>query len=196
MQNYPNYGPPNQPSAYGQYPPPQPMYQPPVQPSGVPIDAEIQRIQFQIEQCRLQLSGVNASMASTRAHYSQHHVHGGGKAGHFVRGMQRAGKDGRLASMQPHKEQLQQQKLALEQQLSHLKMLKAQGITHVQPSNAPRPSGGPTSFGLMNLVYFLFIGCWLGFCWLCIAIVFLIIPGTQQTGQQMLRNTGKAFFLT
>lgn len=179
--------PPNQP-AYGS---PQPMYQ---QPSGIPIDAEIQRLQLQIEQCRIQLSGVNSQMSATRAHYSQHHVHGGGQFGHLVRGAQRSGKDAALRKQQPHKEQLQRQKLALEQQLLHLRSLKAQGVAFVQPSSVAMPSARG-SFGLMNLLYFVFVGSWLGFCWLFLAIVLAVIPGTQSTGQQMLRNTGKVFFL-
>jgi hypothetical protein len=101
------------------------------QPMGTPIDAEIQRVKMEIEQRRLQLSQVNANMSNIRAHYQQKHVHGGGQLGSFVRGVQRSTKDAQLKKQQPIKERLQREKLALEQQLSKLKMLKAQGITHI-----------------------------------------------------------------
>jgi hypothetical protein len=100
-------------------------------PTGTPIDVEIQQVKLAIQQKGLQLKQINANMASIRSQYSQHHVHGGGKLGGFVRGAQRSGKDHALAKQQPAKEKLQREKLALEQQLSHLKMLKAQGVTHI-----------------------------------------------------------------
>lgn len=101
------------------------------QPMGTPIDVEIQRVKMEIEQRRLQLSQVNANMSNIRAHYQQKHVHGGGQFGGVVRDIQRSNKDARLKKQQPIKERLQREKLTLEQQLSNLKMLKAQGITHI-----------------------------------------------------------------
>ncbi len=110
--------------------------QPPVQ-TGIPIDAEIQRIKMEIEQRRLQLSQINTHMANIRSHYQQRHVHGGGKVGGFVRTVQRSSKDAELRKQQPVKERLQREKLALEQQLGQLKLLKSQGTTHlVQPRKA------------------------------------------------------------
>jgi len=101
------------------------------QPAGTPIDAKINQVKMEIEQRRLQLSQVNANMSSARAHYSQKHVHGGGKFGGFIRDVQRSNKDSMLKKQQPLKERLHREKLVLEQQLSNLKMLKAQGITHI-----------------------------------------------------------------
>jgi len=49
----------------------------------------------------------------------------------MIGAMQRGGKDGKLRKQQPVKEQLQREKLALEQQLANLKTLKAQGMTHI-----------------------------------------------------------------
>jgi archaellum component FlaC len=98
---------------------------------GVPIDTEIERIKLEIEQVRLQLRQVSANMSSVRSHYQQGHIHGGGKVGGFVRAVQRSGKDASLRKQQPVKEQLQQEKLALEQQLNRLKILKTQGTTHI-----------------------------------------------------------------
>ncbi len=102
-------------------------------PIGIPIDAEIQRIKMEIEQLRLQLSQVNANMTNIRSHYQQSHMHGGGKVGSFVRAVQRSDKDAKLKKQQPMKERLQREKLALEQQLGQLKILKAQGTTHIMP---------------------------------------------------------------
>jgi hypothetical protein len=73
-------------------------------------------------------------MANVRSHYQQRHVHGGGSFGSLVRGAQRHGKDAKLRKQQPAKERLQQEKLALERQLSQLKTLKAQGTTHITSS--------------------------------------------------------------
>lgn len=108
--------------------------QAPAQPAGVPIDAEIQRVKLEIEQRRLQLRQVGTNMANIRSHYQQSHVHGGGKLGGVVRDMQRSGKDAKLRKQQPVKERLHREKLALEQELNHLKILKAQGITHITRS--------------------------------------------------------------
>ncbi len=101
-------------------------------PMGVPIDSEIQRVKMEIEQRRLQLKQVNATMSNIRSHYQQGHVHGGGKLGSFVRSVQRSGKDSKLRKQQPVKERLQREKLSLEQRLNELKILKAQGITHIK----------------------------------------------------------------
>ncbi len=102
-------------------------------PRDIPIDAEIQRIKLEIEQRRLQLSQVNADMATIRSHYQQSHLHGGGKVVGFVRTWQQSDKDAQLRKLQPVKEQLQREKLALEQQLNQLKIRKAQGTTHITP---------------------------------------------------------------
>jgi hypothetical protein len=102
-------------------------------PIGIPIHTEIQRIKMEIEQRRLQLSQINAEMTNIRSHYQQRHVHGGGKVGSFVRTLQRADTDAKLRKEQPVKERLQQEKLELEQQLNQLKILKAQGTTHIMP---------------------------------------------------------------
>ncbi len=107
------------------------MRSPMQQPVGTPIDAEIKQVKMEIEQRRLQINQVNANMSNVRAHYQQKHVHGGGKFGSFVRGVQRSSKDAELKKQQPAKERLQREKLALEQQLSKLKLLKAQGVTHI-----------------------------------------------------------------
>jgi hypothetical protein len=123
---------PPQPILYQQPPQAMPMQPPPqIAPAGTPIDIEIQQVKLAIRQKGLQLKQTNANMASIRSQYSQHHVHGGGKLGGFVRGAQRSGKDHALARQQPAKEKLQREKLALEQQLAHLKALKAQGVTHI-----------------------------------------------------------------
>jgi septation ring formation regulator EzrA len=97
----------------------------------IPIDPEIQRVKGLLDQVKLNLKQVNANMSAIRAQYSQHHVHGGGKLGGFVRGVQRSGKDHALAKLQPTKNNLTQQKINLENQLAQLKALKAQGKTHV-----------------------------------------------------------------
>jgi hypothetical protein len=96
------------------------------------IDIVILEVKALLDECRLQLRQVNTEMASARAHYQQGHVHGGGKVGGFFRTWQRIGKDARLASYQPVKENLQRRKLRLEQQLSRLKVFKAQGTKYVQ----------------------------------------------------------------
>lgn len=97
----------------------------------IPIDEEIKRVKVEIEKRRLQLKQVNTGMANTRAHYQQGHLRGGGKVGGFIRLFQGASKDAKLKKQQPVKEQLQKEKQALEEQLSNLKILKLQGITHV-----------------------------------------------------------------
>jgi hypothetical protein len=106
------------------------MFGKPQQPP-IPIDQEIQDVKAALDQVKLNLKQVNANMSAIRAQYSQHHVHGGGKLGGFVRGAQRSGKDHALAKQQPVKNSLTQQKLQLEQQLTHLKALKAQGVTYI-----------------------------------------------------------------
>jgi len=99
----------------------------------VPIDLEIARVKQEIEQKRLQLRQVKSEMANIRAHYSQSvHMHGGGTVGKLVRAAQHGAKNGRLKSHQGNKERLEREKLALDQQLNQLKVLKAQGTTHVK----------------------------------------------------------------
>jgi hypothetical protein len=112
---------------------PQQVQAPQTQSAGIPIDAEIQRVKLEVEQRRLHLREVSANMANIRSQYQQGHVHGGGKLGGFVRDVQRSGEDAKLRKQQPLKERLQREKLALEQQLSQLKLLKAQGVTHITP---------------------------------------------------------------
>jgi hypothetical protein len=113
------------------------QYRPP-RPGEVPIDVQIQQVKAAIEQKRLELRAVNTNMSAIRARYQQHHVHGGGKFGGFVRDIQRGSKDGRLSKLEPSKEKLQREKLFLEQHLAHLKALKAQGVTHVIPPKEMR----------------------------------------------------------
>lgn len=96
------------------------------------IEAEIQRVKLEIEQNRLLLRQVNTTMASIRAHYQQEPAHGRTLwLGKSKREIQRSRKDADLQKHQPVKEKLQQEKLTLEQYLSQLKLLKAQGVTHI-----------------------------------------------------------------
>lgn len=167
-------------------------------PMGIPIGAEIQRVKMEIEQRRLQLGQVNAFISSVHAHYQQNHVHGGGQFGGFVRAVQQSSKDAELRQQQPIKERLQQEKIVLGQQLSRLKLLKAQGITHVNQMPPVQADVTPTkqsgNAGLRAL-WFIFLGWWVGFYWIPIAVALYRVPQWQSIGQRMLRHTKKVFFL-
>ena len=96
-------------------------------PQTLPIDMEIERAKFGIEQRRLELREVNMNMSNQRAHYQQSHV--GGFAGQ----LQRGSKNAQLKKSQPEKEKLQQEKLLLEKHLIQLQLLKSQGATRASP---------------------------------------------------------------
>jgi hypothetical protein len=100
-------------------------------PEIVPIESETQRLQFEIEQRRLELRQVNTTMANARAHYEQTRWRGGGDINRIVRASQKGRELGTLKRQQPMKEQLQQEKLALEQRLQQLNVLKSQGSTTI-----------------------------------------------------------------
>lgn len=96
-------------------------------PQTIPVDREIQRTKFALEQCTLNLRQVNMNMSSTRAHYQQAHLHG------LIGDFQRGSKNANLRKNQPVKEQLQQRKLTLEKHLSQVQFQKSQGVTQVTP---------------------------------------------------------------
>ncbi len=97
------------------------------QPPHIPIDEEIERIKFEIENYRLNLREVNMAMANKRSRYQQGH------AGGFIGQMQRGAKNADLSRYQPIKEKIEQEKLQLERQLQQLKLSKKQGIKTVVP---------------------------------------------------------------
>lgn len=97
------------------------------QPPHVQIDQEMERIKFAIEKRRLRLREVHMNMANTRAHYQQAHMGG------WVGEMQRSNRNIQLSKQQPIKEQLEREKLQLEQRLQELKLLKKQGMQMVIP---------------------------------------------------------------
>lgn len=96
-------------------------------PQTIPLDMEIQRTKFALEQCKLSLREVNLNMSNQRAHYQQSHVNG------LIGDFQRGSKNAHLRKDQPVKEQLQQRKLVLEKHLSQLQFQKAQGATTISP---------------------------------------------------------------
>jgi len=167
-------------------------------PMGIPIGTEIQRVKMEIEQRRLQLGLVNASISSVNEHYEQNHVHRGGPFGDFVRAVQQSSKNSELRQQQPIKERLQREKIVLGQQLSRLKILKAQGITHVDQMPPVQADVTPTKQSgnaRLRTLWFIFLGWWVGFYWIPIAVVLYLVPQWQSVGQRMLRHTKKVFFL-
>lgn len=96
-------------------------------PQMVPLDMEIQRTKFDIEQHKLSVREINTTMSNQRAHYQQSHTNG--LAGQFQRGS----KNAKLRKSQPEKEKLQQEKLLLEKHLNQLQLMKSQGATSVLP---------------------------------------------------------------
>jgi len=96
-------------------------------PQVLPIDMEMQRTKFEIEQRRLSLREINTTMSSQRSRYQQSHVNG------FIGQMQRSDKNAHLRKNQPMKEKLQQEKLLLERHLNQLQLLKSQGVSSAFP---------------------------------------------------------------
>jgi hypothetical protein len=92
----------------------------------IPIDEYLARLKTQKDNWQLELDKVNTQMSTIRAHYEQ------SRSNLFFKQSAHS-KDHQLKKLQPTKEKLQQEILAIRTEITRIQALKRQGVKMVKP---------------------------------------------------------------
>jgi hypothetical protein len=90
----------------------------------ISIDEYLAQLKSRKDTLQLQLDGINTQMSNIRAHYQQ-------SRSNFIFKETAYGKNSQLKSLQPTKEKLQREILAVKTELTRIQTLKRQGVTKV-----------------------------------------------------------------